>query len=102
MIHIYQGHFLYNNPNINGLNSNEVGVYYCGYIAQSGNLIPLYIGKATGQEGIRGRLLQHLSQDNWSDVTHFGYCICDTKIETDNLEGSEINCYKPKYNSQGK
>lgn len=102
MVHPYQGIYSYNQSTISNWNNNQIGVYYCGYIAQNGKLTPLYIGKATGEEGIRGRLLQHLSQDNWPGVTSFGYCVCDTAAEAAIFEMSEISRCKPRYNTQGK
>lgn len=102
MVHPYQGHYTYSQKVIGDWNNNRIGVYYCGYVAQNGNLMPLYIGQAVGQDGIKGRLLQHLSQDNWPDVTHFGYCVCNTTKEAEDFESSEIAEYQPKYNTQGK
>lgn len=102
MIHQYQGNYLYNQPTIDGWNSNRIGVYYCGSILPNGNLLPLYIGKGVGQDGIKGRLLQHLNQDVWPDVTHFGYSVCDTSKEAEDLESAEISRFKPKYNIHGK
>ena len=102
MVHQYQGNYSYNQSTITGWNNSQIGVYYCGSILQDGSLSPLYIGKATGQDGIKGRLLQHLNQDNWPGVTHFGYCVCDTTKEAEDLESAEIAKYQPKYNTQGK
>ncbi len=102
MIYAYQGHFLYSQPVISEWDSDRIGVYYCGYILSNGNLLPLYIGQAVGQDGIRGRLLQHLNQENWPDVTHFGYCVCDTTKEAADFESAEIARLKPGYNVQGK
>ncbi len=102
MIYRYKGHFLYNQKVISDWNNSQIGVYYCGFIAQDGTLTPLYIGKAVGKEGIRGRLLQHLIDENWPGVTHFGYCVCDTDQETTDFELAEIAKHKPKYNTQGK
>lgn len=102
MIHPYKGNYSYKKKVIEDWNNSQKGVYYCGVTLQNGNLSPLYIGKAVNEDGIRGRLLQHFNQDNWPDVTHFGYCVCDTTSEADNLESSEIAKFKPKYNTQGK
>ena len=98
----YNGPYLYNKETVNGLDSNAIGVYYCGYVNNDNSLIPHYIGKGTGDDGIRGRLLDHLREDNWPDVTHFGYCVCSTITEAENLEADEIKRLKPKYNDQGK
>lgn len=102
MIHAYQGHFVYDQNIVSDWDSMVIGVYYCGLILPSGNLLPLYIGKATGQDGIKGRLLQHLNQDNWPEVTHFGCCACDTVKEAEDFETSEILQFNPKYNIQSK
>ena len=102
MVHPYQGNYSYNQKVIGDWNNSQIGVYYCGYVLSNGNLSPLYIGRGVGQDGIKGRLLQHLSQDNWPDVTHFGYCVCDTVKEAEDLESAEIIKFKPKDNTQGK
>jgi excinuclease UvrABC nuclease subunit len=102
MVNSYQGHYTYTQKVIGDWNNSQIGVYYCGYIGQNGNLMPLYIGQAVGQGGIRGRLLQHLNQDSWPDVTHFGYCVCGTTKEASDLESAEILKHQPKYNTQGK
>jgi len=102
MIHEFKGPYTYSEKVIEEWNSDAIGVYYCGFKLDNGNLKPLYIGKGTGKDGIRSRLLDHLSDDYWSDVTHFGYHICDNVTETENFEAEEIAKYKPKYNEQGK
>jgi len=102
MVHPYQGNYSYNQKVVGDWNNSQIGVYYCGYVLPNGNLSPLYIGQGAGVDGIKGRLLQHLSQDNWPDVTHFGYSVCDTAKEVEGLEMAEITRFKPKYNTQGK
>lgn len=102
MIYNYQGHFSYSWPTVNSWEANPIGVYYCGYLLSNGNLFPLYIGKSAADAGIRGRLLQHLNETKWRDVTHFGYHQCDTENEALDFEAAEIEKYKPKYNKQGK
>jgi len=102
MVHPYQGNYPYNQKVVGDWNNSQIGVYYCGHVLPNGNLSPLYIGQGVGQDGIKGRLLQHLNRDSWSDVTHFGYSVCDTAKEAENLETAEIAKYKPKYNTQGK
>ena len=101
MVRNYNGQYSYNRDTITNWNSDSIGVYYCGYILPNGNLSPFYIGRAVGQGGIRARLLEHLLDDSWPDVTHFGYCICDTVSEAENLESQEILNFNPKYNTQG-
>jgi len=102
MIQPYKGIYPYNEKVISKWDSTEIGVYYCGYPSASGNLYFLYVGKATSNQGIRGRLLQHLREDKWPDVSHFGYCVCSTSKEAEDLEASEIKRLQPKYNIQGK
>ncbi|TSC76475.1 MAG: hypothetical protein G01um101431_608 [Parcubacteria group bacterium Gr01-1014_31] len=102
MVHKYQGPFLYNDEVISSWNSNAIGVYYCGYLNSREVLITLYVGKGAGEGGIRNRLLEHLRNEYWPDVTHFGYCVCDTKEDANNFEAVEIARLKPKYNVQGK
>ena len=101
MIQPYQGHCEYSEGMIDLLDPDEIGVYYCGYKTPDNRLIPLYIGKGISDTGIRGSLLEHLKNENWPDVTHFGYQACDTVRESEALEKTEINEYKPTYNTQG-
>ena len=102
MTYNYEGAYEYNESIIKNWNSTTIGIYYCGYVLANGNLIPLYIGKGTSEGGIRTRLLDHILKDYWPDVTHFGYCLCDTSAEAESFEAQEITRYKPKYNQQGK
>lgn len=102
MVHPYKGIYTFSQSVVNNWNSTSNGVYYCGYPSQEGKLIALYVGKTTGQGGIRERLLQHLREGGWTGVTHFGYSVCDTSKEAEDLEASEIARIKPKYNTQGK
>ncbi len=87
---------------ISDWNSDAFGVYYCGTKTVDGKLTPLYIGKGTSEGGVRTRLLDHLSEDNWHDITHFGYHVCDTATEAEDYEMKEIDKYKSKYNKIGK
>ncbi len=102
MIQSYKGNYLFDKETVQNWNSSVIGVYYCGDINNNGSLTVLYVGKATSEEGIRGRLLQHLNEEKWSDITHFGYCVCTTSEEAEKFEASEIMKYQPKYNKQGK
>lgn len=101
MTHPYKGHYPYNNTVVGDWDSDATGVYYCGYILND-TLIVHYVGKAVAEGGIRNRLLQHLGEDKWPDVTHFGYCVCTTTNEAETLEAAEIKRLQPKYNKQGK
>lgn len=102
MVQKYNGHYHYNNATIENWNSSSIGVYYCGYPLANGNLSVLYVGRATGNDGIRGRLLQHLREDYFEGATHFGYCICSTITEAENLEAVEIKRLQPRFNKIGK
>ncbi len=102
MIEDYKGPYLYNKEIVSNWESTAIGVYYCGFISSNNVLSVLYVGKGTSDKGIRGRLLQHLDEDKWPDVSHFGYCICSTSTEAELFEASEIKRLKPKYNIQGK
>ena len=97
MIGTYNGKFTYSKPNITNWNSNQKGVYY---LFNSLNNV-VYVGKATGLDGIRGRLLQHLSERKWFDVSDFGYKVINTETEALRHEASEIKRLQPRYNTQG-
>ena len=99
----YRGSYNYNKYTVPINAPEEIGVYYCGKLNSNNSLIPLYIGRAMGENvTIKSRLLDHLSKDYWPDVTHFGYVVCQTPREAEIFEASEINDFKPKYNVQGK
>lgn len=102
MIYQFEGPFSFEKGVIERWNSSAIGVYYCGAKNTKGTLDVYYIGKSTADGGIRGRLLQHISERKWADVTHFGYEQCDKVSETEKHEAAEIAKYKPKYNIQGK
>ncbi len=102
MIYQFNGPYLFDNNTISNWNSTVIGVYYCGSKTPDGKLSVYYIGKSVADGGIRVRLLQHLSEKKWPDVTHFGYKQCDTSREAEQHELTEIATYKPKYNTQGK
>lgn len=102
MIQEYKGPYQYSEKIVSDWNSTAIGVYYCGYVSSNGKLTVLYVGKGVGDSGVRGRLLDHLQEDHWPDVTHFGYCICSTAKEAEDFEVSEIKRLQPKYNTQGK
>lgn len=102
MIQSFKGPFSFTESIVTDWNSNIIGVYYCGVKTAEGKLTVYYVGRAVSDIGIRGRLLQHLSENKWYDVTHFGYEECSTSQEAINHEASEIVKYHPKYNTQGK
>ncbi|MCH8106546.1 MAG: hypothetical protein IIC58_13765 [Proteobacteria bacterium] len=102
MVYSFKGPFAFNEATVKGWKSTAIGVYYCGVKTTNGKLTIYYIGKGISEDGMRGRLLQHLSKDKWFDVTHFGYESCDTENEAEKHEAAEIAKHKPKYNTQGK
>jgi len=102
MVYPYKGHYTYSQDVVSEWDSSAIGVYYCGYVDSDNKLSILYIGRGTGDDGMRGRLLDHLQDDDWPDVSHFGYQVADTIKEVENWEAEEIARYKPKYNKQGK
>ncbi|QQG42452.1 MAG: hypothetical protein HYW15_03005 [Candidatus Giovannonibacteria bacterium] len=97
----YNGHYSYDLTTVSGWESKVIGVYYIGYLSGQ-NLTPVYVGKATGLDGIRGRLLDHLNENNWSDASYFGYRICNSAAEAEQLEAAEIRRCQPRYNELGK
>ena len=102
MISDYKGHYAYNAKSVKELNSKVKGVYYIGFVNENKKLNVVYVGKGVSDEGIRGRILDHLTQDNWKDANAFGYRTCTTKKEAGDLESNEIARLQPKYNKQGK
>ncbi len=102
MIGEYQGHFKYSKTDITKCDSSDGGVYYLGNINANGKLGVLYVGKAFGKDGIRGRLLQHLNDNEWPDISHFGFKTCSTEKESLEFESIEIERLKPKHNKIGK
>jgi len=103
MIEDYNGHHPFNESTIMQNAPAKHGVYYCGYIADTGNLATHYVGRAMG-EGvtIRTRLLDHLRRAGWTDVTNFGFRVCTLDSEVEQLEKTEIKRLNPKYNLVGK
>lgn len=97
----YNGHYGYDEANITNWNAEPIGVYYCGYVS-NGTLIVHYVGRAIGEGGIRRRLLEHLRDDHWPDVSAFGYAICANDQEAIDFEVAEITRLQPKYNIQGR
>lgn len=101
MIHEFNYPYPYDKDVITNWKSDAIGVYYLGVKTNDNRLIIYYIGRAVGDGGIRNRLLQHLQENKWFDVKHFGYHVCDTAKEAIDFEATEIATYKPKYNTQG-
>lgn len=83
--------------------SAEMGVYYCCYMNGKNEPFTLYVGRDRGDGlSIRSRILDHMRNDHWPAVTHFGFRICTTKKEAEDLEVEEIQQLKPDYNELGK
>ena len=101
MVYPFKGPFSYDSDTVSDWDSKTIGVYYCGFKDTDGKLTIYYIGRAIGDGGVKARLLQHLNENKWRDVTHFGYHFCDTDKEAIDHEAAEIKLYKPKYNTQG-
>lgn len=102
MITHYPGPYDYDHSVVSKWQSTDMGVYFCGYLTSSGKIFPLYIGRAVGEGGIRSRLLQHLLEDKWPNVTHFCFSVCSTEREAINYEAQQIALLQPKLNIQGK
>jgi excinuclease UvrABC nuclease subunit len=102
MIYSYDGHYTYGDQHVRTHAPTGIGVYYCGRVLANGNLQVLYVGKATSEYGIRGRLLDHIREDYWPLVTHFGYCLCSFSHEVEQHEANEIKLHQPHYNTIGK
>ena len=101
MIGEFKGPYSYTNKIVEGWNnSTAIGVYYIGVKTSGHKLSVYYIGRAIGEGGIRRRLLEHLSDNKWSDATHFGYQTSSTSSEAEEFESVEISKYNPKYNKQ--
>ena len=101
MINQYKGKYPYNRSSILQNAPDSIGVYYCCNLGTNGQSHALYIGRAKGDGvSIRSRLLDHIRDENWPDVTHFGYYVCSTKQEAEDLEIQEIRRCNPKYNIQ--
>lgn len=102
MVKTYQGPYTYRKDVVDNWNSDAIGVYYCGELSLDGKtLIVHYVGKGCGDGGVRCRLQDHLNEDYWPDVTHFGFALCDFEHEASSYELSEIKRLKPKYNKVG-
>lgn len=103
MVGKYEGEFLFNKATVEGWKSTAIGVYYIGSAGVHGGFNTIYyVGKGTGEGGIRGRLLQHLSDGGWPSGYVFGYKVCRTPAEAEAHEASEIRRLNPKYNKVGK
>ncbi|OGM01891.1 hypothetical protein A2115_00375 [Candidatus Woesebacteria bacterium GWA1_41_8] len=102
MIGKYNGHYSYDKPFIMTNAPDEIGIYYLGLLNGDGSLGVLYVGRAKGEDvSIKSRLLNHLNNNEWPDVTHFGFCICDSEGEATAHEVSETKRLNyPKYNQR--
>lgn len=101
MVSEYKGHYSYSRDGVETYAPTNWGVYYCGAVNPDGKLGTFYVGKACAEStSIKSRLLEHLNIDYWPDVTHFGYMICASMGEADQLEKEEIIRLDPKYNKR--
>lgn len=98
----YVGNYPYNKFSIITYAPDKIGVYYCGVLNNDRSLGVLYVGRAKGENiSIKSRLLEHFNNSEWPDVTHFGFCVCSTESEVENLEKTEtIRLECPKYNKR--
>jgi excinuclease UvrABC nuclease subunit len=99
MIGPYKGNYPYSKDSIEKNAPTQIGVYYCGHLKSANDLGTDYVGSS---DDIRTRLLQHLDEDRWPDVTHFGFKLCSSRQEASNFEADEIRRLNPKYNKTGK
>lgn len=99
----YNGHYSYDHKTVSEWQSSAIGVYYCGHPdpASPNTLLTFYVGKGTGEGGIRARLLDHINNERWLEVTHFGYALFNTAREAELFEAAEIKRMQPPYNKQG-
>lgn len=96
-MYTYNGEYSFNKSIISNWDNSATGVYYLFE-----NTIIVYVGSATSPEGIRGRLLQHVNERNFSTVTKFGYKVINGKDIILAHELSEIKRLQPRYNDVGK
>lgn len=101
MIGAYNGHYNYDKLFVEINTPDRTGIYYMGELNPNGSLGVMYVGRALGQNvTIKSRLLEHINNNEWPDVTHFGYLVCDNQTEIDNFEKIEIVKFHPKYNKR--
>lgn len=63
----------------------------------------LYVGRARGEGvSIKSRIYNHLKEDFWPGVTHFGFIVCSDISTIDTFEAIEILRLQPIYNQRGK
>jgi hypothetical protein len=101
MVGPYKGQFPFNGDSVSKNAPDSIGVYYCGEINSENSLSPVHYVGMSG-ESIGDRLQVHLRDNNWPDVSHFGYEECSTEQEAKEQEAKEIARLRPKYNDQGK
>lgn len=104
MIYDYRGHYSYSKPTVEQNAPDNWGVYYCGAVNAANTLIVHYVGRAAGDNvSIKSRLSDHIRKpESWPDVSSFGFRICTTQKEAEDLEATEIQRLQPKYNQIGK
>ena len=102
MIDSYKGHFAYTSQSISENAPQSKGVYFMGSLNPDGSLGVTYVGKSSDGADMRGRLQSHFNNNEWLDVTLFGYQVCTTIQEADQLEADEIVRLQPRHNQVGK
>lgn len=101
MIGEYKGHYSYDKLFINLSAPDSVGIYYMGDKNIDGSLVVTYVGRALGESvTIKSRLIDHLNKNEWLDVKYFGFRICTTQKEIEDLEKAEIVRLKPIHNQR--
>lgn len=97
MIADFKGPYPYTKAILLDWNDDSNGVYYIGTKTSDGALAVNYVGKGTGEGGMRARLLVHLDR-RWLSATHFGFHRGTTILEIENFEIAEIKRLNPTYN----
>lgn len=101
MVGEYKGHFSYDKIFVNLSAPISIGIYYMGAKNPNGKLGVTYIGRALGENvTIKSRLLDHLNKNEWPDVKQFGYKVCSTQKEVEDLEKVEILRLHPSHNQK--
>ncbi len=96
-MYTYNGEYSFTKEVITNWRSSATGVYFLFEGTQI-----VYVGSAVSDEGIRGRLLQHINERNFPYVTNFGYKAIAGKDAVLAHELAEIKRLQPKHNTVGK
>ena len=97
-MYTYKGKYNFKKDVITNWDSSDTGVYY---LWQESKVV--YVGSAVSEDGIRGRLLQHINDNKFPyNVKEFGYKVINGKNAVLAHELSEIKRLQPRYNIVGK